>query len=68
MRTTRARMSQDEADRLAANLAVDKAIRSRLCGSCGAEPGEPCFTQSGELTPNYHVGRASGLTPAQPTR
>lgn len=68
MRTTRARMSQAEADRLAANLAWDKATRDQPCKSCGATQGEPCFTQSGQLTPNYHVGRTSGLTPAQPTR
>lgn len=68
MTTTRARMSAKELANLAANLAWYKATHDRPCYSCGAMPGEPCFTQSGEISPTNHVGRASGLTPAQPTR
>jgi hypothetical protein len=57
MATCRERMTPEELEKLAVNLARDEAIRHRFCETCGADNGEPCFTQSGALATNYHVGR-----------
>jgi hypothetical protein len=40
-------------------LARDREIRSRECKYCFAQPGDPCHTRSGYLTPGrrYHIQR-----------
>jgi hypothetical protein len=50
-------LTERAVERLRKNLEWDRQIRAQPCGTCGAVPGNPCYTRTGNLCPTYHLTR-----------